>query len=331
MSDNSILDALKAYSARWGNDLGLVQGAGGNTSVKIAADLWVKASGQRLSDATVADIFVPVGLSDALAMADGAPAPTRPGHVLRPSIETSLHALMPHRVVAHLHMIEAIAVAVRSDVRILLKQALDGIDWGFIDYVQPGPPLAKAVAERLASGPADVLLLGNHGLIVGGADFEEVNAKVAEVRVRLGSFARRPAIEPPDSAKDVLAELAERLGLERARLAQAHLAALDPVSLAFARLGSLYPDHTVFLGRGVAVLDLAAAEPPPSNSLLYLAPGVGALMTPGLPLAAHEMAACLGLVASAIAAGAPVRTLTYDEETALLDWDAETYRRSLAN
>ena len=54
------LRKLSNLSQDIGNDLNLIQGAGGNTSVKINDALWVKASGCWLRDALRKEIFIPV-------------------------------------------------------------------------------------------------------------------------------------------------------------------------------------------------------------------------------------------------------------------------------
>ena len=54
-------EALRQLSARIGADPLLVQGAGGNTSVKEGGVLWIKASGKWLSGAARGHMFVPVG------------------------------------------------------------------------------------------------------------------------------------------------------------------------------------------------------------------------------------------------------------------------------
>src|SRR5215471_12105270 len=127
----AILDDLRRMSARVGADIHLVQGAGGNSSVKLNDVLWVKASGAWLSDAEAKDIFVPVQLSGARAAlaAGNERMPTAPGlddQGLRASIETSLHALMPHRVVLHVHAVNTIAWAARADAEPELARRLDG-------------------------------------------------------------------------------------------------------------------------------------------------------------------------------------------------------------
>ncbi|HEY3144787.1 MAG TPA: class II aldolase/adducin family protein, partial [Dongiaceae bacterium] len=104
MKQPAELQSLREVSARVGRDINLVQGAGGNSSLKLGEVLWVKASGAWLMEAEQRDIFVPVDLPGALRAleqrTEKMPA-ADPAAKLRPSIETSLHALLPHRVVLH--------------------------------------------------------------------------------------------------------------------------------------------------------------------------------------------------------------------------------------
>ena len=53
-------------SEKYGRDSALIQGAGGNTSLKENGVLWVKASGCWLSDAIKNDIFVPINNQEAV-------------------------------------------------------------------------------------------------------------------------------------------------------------------------------------------------------------------------------------------------------------------------
>jgi rhamnose utilization protein RhaD (predicted bifunctional aldolase and dehydrogenase) len=117
-----------------------------------------------------------------------------------------------------------------------------------------------------------------------------------------------------------------------------HSLALDPVSLAVARKGTLYPDHIVFLGAGIAVVEdgeapgLAArrtglaGRPEPK---LIAVPGEGVLLPRDAAPAIHAMARCLADVAVRLAADDPIRVLTREDELALVNWDAEKYRQSL--
>lgn len=323
-----MMDELCDYSERWGQDFSLVQGAGGNTSVKIGDVLRVKASGFRLADARKHNIFVDVPMPVARAMARGGAA-FADGEGRRASIETSLHAVMPHRVVAHLHMVSAIALAVRADAQALFADRLAGLRWGFVPYLKPGIAVAQAVEAILADAMVDVVVLANHGIVLAGDHFEDVAALVEEVRERLEVAPRRAIGSDPGER----AAVAHRLDLEPVRFEEAHAMAIDPVSLDHATSGTLYPDHVVFLGRGAVRLHAEAIEHDgvgTGPSKLFLVPGKGAFVTPGLPIEAHEMAACLAEVVTRIPSDASIQSLSREDEDALIDWDAEIYRQNRA-
>jgi rhamnose utilization protein RhaD (predicted bifunctional aldolase and dehydrogenase) len=334
-----LLASLSALSANLGANRDLVQGAGGNTSLKHGDALWVKASGTWLSAALDKPIFVGLDLPDVLRrLAAGEaepalPALLDPAATLRPSIETTLHALLPHRVVLHVHSVNAIAFAVRADGPSLVATRLAGLRWAWVPYARPGLPLTRAVQAVLHDAP-DVLLLGNHGLVVGGADEDAAAALLRDVEARL-ALPARPA-PATDWAK--LAVLAATSGgrYRPAAIAAAHGAATDPLSFALAGQGAFYPDHTVFLGAApVPTLSFAqamnrlAAEARPDAPALLLVAGAGALLRADLTAGAEEMAACLGLVLARVAPDAPLVVLDETQEAELLDWDAEKYRQSL--
>jgi rhamnose utilization protein RhaD (predicted bifunctional aldolase and dehydrogenase) len=339
MREPAQLDDLRHMSARVGRNVLLVQGAGGNSSIKQDDLLWVKASGTWLADAEHKDIFVPVSLGaarSALAQGDErVPLASNVGSTtLRASIETSLHALMPHPVVLHVHSVNTIAWAVRTDARAELARRLDGLAWRWLDYQHPGLPLAKAVKDALAQDKVDVLVLGNHGLVVGAETCDGAEALVGEVESRL-ALAPRSAI-PPD--EDALLSICGGTGYRLPKDSQCHSVAIDPYSRAIATSGSLYPDHVVFLGPGLPVLE-------EGEDLRALASRVGAgglpqpvaLLVPGLGCVVHKdasdgaeaMLSCLALVTCRLPLAAQVRYPTQENEHALMDWDAERYRQQL--
>ena len=327
---------LAALSARIGADIALVQAAGGNTSIKIGDILWVKASGTWLAEAERTPIFVPVDLPAArAAMAAGddripirADAP--PG--LRPSIETSLHAFMPHRVVLHVHAVNVIAWAARADAPNELAKHLDGLAWAWLPYCRPGLPLTRAVAQATAGRMPDILILGNHGLVVGGADCDRAEALMREVEHRLALPAR-----PAPAGDPVRLEASCRNTVYRpAAFAECHAIATDAQSRAVATGGTLYPDHVVFLGPGARALwpnetvaditrSTCGQAPPP----FLLVPGVGTVLRRDLPPGAEPLLRCLGLVAARLPGGAEITYIPPEEELALMTWDAEHYRKSL--
>ena len=146
MTDQIPQDFLD-ISKRIGADPLYIQGAGGNTSIKISDNLmWVKASGKWLMNADREDVFVAVdparvnrNIADGLAdPTEGASLPLGP-EGLRPSIETTLHSLMPHRVVFHTHSINTIAHAVQHNVKNVLSARLEGLA-PLVGRARGGPP-----------------------------------------------------------------------------------------------------------------------------------------------------------------------------------------------
>lgn len=339
----SELAALRHFSAHIGADPLLVQGAGGNTSVKDGATLWIKASGKWLSDAAHDDIFVPVNfvpLLDAVnrnhSDAEQAQKFIAGGHDpngLRPSIETTVHALLPQKIVIHVHCVSTIAHAVRADAERVIAPLMRGLPYAFIPYRRPGLPLAQAIAERLMPGTR-VLVLGNHGLAVAAET-------VADAASLLQEACRRLHIAPRSTAEPDIQQLSLCAADSGYRLPvglRAHAVALDPASCAVAEAGSLYPDHVVFLGVGsvaahsgetTASIEAAAkrANQLPPVSVLF--PGKGVLMRADADKSAEAMAACLAEVTSRIDPGAPIRHLILRENAELLNWDAEKYRQEL--
>jgi rhamnose utilization protein RhaD (predicted bifunctional aldolase and dehydrogenase) len=336
--------ALRRLSAALGRDSSRTQAAGGNTSLKRDGLLWIKASGAWLAYAEERDVMVPVdldGLRDALARGDPR-AETgvsfvderrNPQH-LRPSIETSVHAVIPHAVVAHIHCVETIALAVRADGEALAAERLRplrDVAWAYVPYRRPGLPLSQAIVERLTPD-ANVLVLGNHGLVVAGASVAEVADRLDRVCRALASPARSaPSVDP--------ARLAQALaggGYRPPSDPAAHAIALDKASLALAQGGSLYPDHVIFLGPGIVVApDIAtgAAMRPAGGRdgplPMLVLPGIGVALHRAATPAADAMARCLADVLSRIPPGAEIVRLTPAQDYELTHWEAEKYRQAL--
>ncbi len=333
------LAELEALSARIGADPSLTQGAGGNTSLKVDGTLWIKASGTWLAHALERRIMVPVEIEPLLAAVRAVdPAAEQAQRFtiaslnpsgLRPSIETTVHALMPQRVVLHVHCVDTIAHAVRQDCVAQVAPRLDGLNWAYVPYARPGLPLALAIAENSASKP-DVLILANHGLVVAADTVAEAEALLADVKQRLRVEPRAaPAADPQRLAE--LAAQDYRLPASEA----AHAVGTDPVSTARAKGRAMYPDHIIFLGDGPSIARegenaAAVAERLGAPPVSIVFPGLGVLMKTDAPPGADAMVRCLADVAARLPADAPVRVLTPEEYLQLTDWDAEKYRQELA-
>lgn len=327
------LKSLIDLSAELGRDIHLVQGAGGNVSLKIDEDLWVKASGTWLADSKRAPIFARLDLQGVRRkLKDGEDdfsTCLREQSGLRPSIETSLHALLPHAVVVHVHSINAIYWGVLPARRAEIAERLTGLSWQWVDYVRPGLPLTRAIERAMARQPdCNVLLLANHGIVVGGDTVQEVRVLLHEVERRLHTSSRE--FQPGN----MLAELDTLLppGSRLPANAIVHALASDPDARRFAR-GVLYPDHAVFLGTALpevcmteaASLAATLAAPPYCAIVVDMGVALGEGCTPG----AEAMLECLALLSRKLSRSDRLRFLTEIEVGELLGWDAEAQRKNM--
>ena len=233
---------LRQLSARIGADPLLTQASTGNSSTKLDGVLWIKASGKWMVDALDQDIFIPLDLDVVIReclrkRVD--PAGRYPGA----SIETGMHAVMPHRVVLHVHSINTIAWAVRKDAGLRLQHKLDGLHWRWISYVAPGLPLSQAIQQSLFVCPGtDVFVLGNHGLVIGGEDCKAVEDLLFELEQRLAISPRRA--HQADYA--ALAELCQVSSWELPDDDQVHALGTDAISQTILSGGLLYPCQAIF-------------------------------------------------------------------------------------
>ncbi len=197
-------------------------------------------------------------------------------------------------------------------------------------YIKPGVPLSRAMLARLRPA-TNVIILGNHGLIVAG----DTVAATADLLARVSAALDAPRRPGPAADLGGLAGLAQGSPYRLPSDPVAHDTATDPDSLAIARHGTLYPDHVVFLGRGITLLgkgetpaDIAARPDPPP--VMLVVPGKGVLLLRSALRGADELARGLADVTGRIAPGTAVRSITADQEDELIEWDAEVYRRKLA-
>ena len=307
-----IPDAFRALSRRLGADPLQIQGPGGNTSIKRDGVMWIKASGTQLADAQSADIFVAVDLAKARAEIDGAgdgtcrAAMLDEGSAIRPSIETTFHALFEQAVVAHTHSVATLAHVTSDEGTAAAAEKLADLGVAVVPYRKPGLPLTLAIREAIAVDTR-VVLLRNHGLIVAGDTVEEADATIREVERRL---ALAPREAPPDL----------RLAPDGWH-APNGTEAID----AAATRGSFWPDHVVFLGPGVAP-SIADALP---EQRAAMHDGRAVLRAEAKPIAA-TMLRCLADVCARVPYGWTMQPIGPDAEAELMNWDAEEYRQKLA-
>ena len=180
------ISQLSSISAYIGSLRNLVQGPGGNTSIKIGNKLFVKASGTRLADALSQEFFCQIDLTTGEVLTPK----------LRPSVEVGLHREINMPVVFHVHSIGSLAWALRErspeeDV------FLDQLKIHRAPYLRPGDAIARYLSELVKVESYDGVLLQNHGLITWADTTNEALNKLLRLESELhtgGSLSVSPNI-----------------------------------------------------------------------------------------------------------------------------------------
>lgn len=329
---------VKAFCTAIGSNPLLVQGAGGNVSWKDGNVLWVKASGTWLAEAEFKDIFVPVSLKslrNALETQDYSVKPEMTERSnLRPSIETLLHALMPHRIAVHLHAIEILAHLVRLNASQTLEELVgESCRWIYVDYCKPGADLAEAIFQGFKKRPdAEVVFMGNHGVVIGGENIEDVsgilNMVISKLQIKPLAAIFENSASP--HREDLFANgYVPSTDIEINALAlEGHL--LPRVNQDWA----LYPDHVVFLGPEANILrqDASTAEikkAASKHSPFIIVQEDQVYESLSATPAQKAQIRCYYDVLARQTEQVQLKTLSAAQIAELLDWDAEKYRQDL--
>jgi rhamnose utilization protein RhaD (predicted bifunctional aldolase and dehydrogenase)/NAD(P)-dependent dehydrogenase (short-subunit alcohol dehydrogenase family) len=278
-----------------GQEPRLVQPGGGNTSIKVGNTLLVKGSGTdlrtiggdgftRLSLAALAALRTVETMTDTDMMRFIARAMLAEGPA--PSVETPLHFLLPHRVVAHTHDVPTMSLTNVSDaVAERLVAELFAGDIVYVPYVRPGFPLATAVGRLVDRLPREAigLALAHHGLVVWGDDSRECYTRLLRAVNTIEDYlaSKRdgreaphavPAAGQPADARRRFAELvlpAVRGALGPANRVILHLddsadvlaALADPRLPDLAGRGMATPEHILRAGRLPTWLNVDPSAP----------------------------------------------------------------------
>jgi len=218
--------SLRVYTTRLlGGDPRLVLHGGGNTSVKLTMPdllgeetpvLRVKGSGWDM--ATIEAPGLPAVRLDRLrklrdrdALSDEDMVRIQRENLLdpmapNPSVETLLHAFLPHRFIDHTHATSVLSLIDQEDSRTLCEEVY-GSRMGFVPYIMPGFGLAKTSAEVFEEDTdVEGLILDKHGLFTFGDTAQEAYERMiemvslAEGRLRQGRKSVFKSAALPDAA-----------------------------------------------------------------------------------------------------------------------------------
>jgi rhamnose utilization protein RhaD (predicted bifunctional aldolase and dehydrogenase)/NAD(P)-dependent dehydrogenase (short-subunit alcohol dehydrogenase family) len=284
-SDVSEDIALRVYTSRLiGSNPALVIHGGGNTSVKSVVKnrigeetkvLYVKGSGWDL------DTIEPPGLPgvkldyilklrELEALSDEDMVNDQRVNLLdakspNPSVETLLHAFLPHKFIDHSHADEILVLANQPNA-VELCQEIYGDFLGIVPYIMPGFLLAKAAAEAYEKNPSvKGLVLINHGLFTFGETAKESYDYHIEAVTRAEEYIKKHDLKTysPQQILPTLktSEILGKIGPVIRGLYHEHTQASwtlhyreNPDALSFAnseecstwsQIGTITPDHVI--------------------------------------------------------------------------------------
>ena len=227
--------ALRVYSSRLiGADPALVLHGGGNTSFKGAVRnlfgedvpaLYVKGSGADLNSiepsgftaldlAQLARLRALPSLADA-EMTNELLANRFDANAAAPSVETLLHAFLPHKYIDHSHAEALLCLSNQPDGERLLATAV-GPQVIVLPYVACGFPLAVAVANALARQPDAIgIAVAQHGLFTFGGDARTAYERHIDIVTACENFIKSSRLQwhltPAYRTETPAAELAARV------------------------------------------------------------------------------------------------------------------------
>jgi rhamnose utilization protein RhaD (predicted bifunctional aldolase and dehydrogenase)/NAD(P)-dependent dehydrogenase (short-subunit alcohol dehydrogenase family) len=280
--------ALRVYTTRLlGQDPRLVLHGGGNTSVKTVVPdllgrdtdvLCVKGTGWDMGAmeppgmpavrlAPLLELRARVAVSDE-EMVRFQRASLIDPMAPNPSVETLLHAFVPHKFVDHTHSTAILSLTDQPDGETICAEVFDG-RMGIVPYIMPGFALAKKSAEVFEANPAAIgLILHKHGIFTFGATAREAYERMIEMvslaEARLGKnrtavfvtvqlpqqtaalAAVAPVVRGACSLKDARTEGAWRRLILDFRGGGAVRGFVDGSQVArYSQAGVVTPDHTI--------------------------------------------------------------------------------------
>jgi rhamnose utilization protein RhaD (predicted bifunctional aldolase and dehydrogenase) len=298
--------------------------------MKLDDVLWIKASGKWMADALCDDVLIPLDLTEVVreCLLQGVdPAERYPNA----SLETAMHATLPHRVILHVHCVNTIAWAVRSDAPIQLQRRLEGLRWQWVPYVASGLPLSREIEHALSANPDSCLfVLGNHGLVIGGEDAKTVEDLLSEVTRRLAILPRQA--HPADYA--ALAEMSEDSSWGLPDDDGVHALGTDAISEAILAGGLLYPCQAIFSDSRTSQLFRPISYHDPrgqwqsryGDRRFLIVEGRGVIVSRSMAPAELAMISGLAQVVQRLSASAPIHYLSEAEIAGISSQAAHHYR-----
>jgi ribulose-5-phosphate 4-epimerase/fuculose-1-phosphate aldolase len=171
------------------SDINLIQGTGGNISIKNDNKLIIKSSGISLHQVSILNGFTFCDLVDELPTFD-----SEYEYInffndkiingdLNPSMEIGFHIKLKSKIVVHTHPIFLNIILCSLESKSIIDMLFKDLKYKYIDYYTPGYELCNNISKI----DENIIFLENHGLIVCGDDIE----KLIEVTFEINNICKK--------------------------------------------------------------------------------------------------------------------------------------------
>lgn len=341
------LKDLEQISQAVGNSPDLVQGGGGNTSVKLDdTRMAVKASGFKLKEITPTEGYVVVNYKNIreyhqnVDLSENRDYEKESGEFvrasiipmeglkpLRPSVEAGFHSILMKHVI-HTHPVYANMICCSKNGKELAQTIFAAKDYGFvwIPYINPGFMLTLAMLQEISKYQRvmgkfpQVIFMENHGLVV--------TADIADAAISLHEDVNRTIreyfrmVEPFPEVR--IEPMEDGTFRSKTQYLTDYFKGRD-ITLSFFDDTALYPDQLVYLNGNIAVNE--------TNQKLNIHTATGEILYKTNEKEALTMEETLlgfiFVVESIRKNNLPLKTMSDKETDFIRNWESEKYRKSL--
>ena len=323
-----------------GENFNFAQGAGGNTSYKSDESLFIKASGFKLKKANIENIFVEVNYKKIIENLNNLSIdPLNEAYKMnknfKPSIETTMHAILPQKYIFHLHCLNTLSLVIQNNFETKLQSLFNDLNYAIIKYTMPGISLTKEIQNKLKYYTPDILFLSNHGLVVGAESVKEALNKIYYVSNKIKNSSFKKSYNLNISFLD---KISQNTLYRPTKFTESNKLASCSRLINLATGGSLFPDQVVFLGPKIylanSLIDLTRISDnfKSKNKLpIVIIPEAGILVPRNISIDSEELILALYLIISKIPPGENINYLSKSEEYEIINSSAEKYRLKINN
>lgn len=157
-------------------DISLVQGKGGNISIKYDDKFIIKSSGYKMSEITFTDgITICKKNNDLISFSNENEYEIFSKNLMysynsKPSMEVGFHNNLNHKVIIHTHPIYLNTILCSKESKEIINSIFNNLDYVYIDYITPGHKISNFFNKKYKQ---KIFFLENHGLIIGTNSVKE--------------------------------------------------------------------------------------------------------------------------------------------------------------